>query len=106
MLRFSELELKEKEGGEEEGMTAAAVTMEATGETELADGQQRDGGREEKEGGGWESCQQRGGGRTPSAAAAEAPRGKRISVLQNGVHQHTHFSSCGVGGSDSFEVPL
>uniref|UniRef100_A0A3Q3IXA8 BCL6 corepressor n=2 Tax=Monopterus albus TaxID=43700 RepID=A0A3Q3IXA8_MONAL len=91
MLRFSELELKEKEGGrgeedEEEGITAAAV------EKELADGQQRDGGREEeerkKEGGGqggWECCQQTegrrrgGGGRTPSAAAAEAPRGFQMS---------------------------
>ncbi|XP_042260261.1 BCL-6 corepressor-like [Thunnus maccoyii] len=59
MLRFSELELKEKEGGgeeeeeeeeegeEEEGMTAAA--MAAAGEKELADGQQGDGGREEEE---------------------------------------------------------
>ncbi|XP_062270802.1 BCL-6 corepressor-like [Scomber scombrus] len=87
MLRFSELELKEKEGGgeeeeeegeEEEGMTAAAVA--AAGERELADGQRGDGGREEEEeeggrkkeggggggGGGWERCQQsegrRGGG--------------------------------------------
>ncbi|KAM7365864.1 hypothetical protein PAMP_016757 [Pampus punctatissimus] len=95
MLRFSELELKEREGGreeeeEEEGMTAAAV---APGVKEQADGQRGDGGREEKEeeeeegerregGGGWEHCQQRegrrgggGGGRTPSAATAEASKG-------------------------------
>ncbi|XP_076579509.1 BCL-6 corepressor-like [Chaetodon auriga] len=102
MLRFSELELKEKEGGkkeeeeeeeereEEEGMTAAAAVV-----TELAEGQRGDGGREEDKeeeeegmkkegggGGGWERCQQSegrrgggGGGRTPSAAAAEAQRG-------------------------------
>ncbi|XP_039998538.1 BCL-6 corepressor-like [Xiphias gladius] len=43
MLRFSELELKEKEGGggeEEEGMTAAAAALVATGEKELAGGSQ------------------------------------------------------------------
>ncbi|XP_029369652.1 BCL-6 corepressor-like [Echeneis naucrates] len=84
MLRFSELELKEKDGGrgeggeEEDGMTAAVTT----GEKELAGGQPEEGGRGESRkmeggGGGWECCQQRGrgGGRTPSAAAAEAPRG-------------------------------
>ncbi|XP_034035999.1 BCL-6 corepressor-like [Thalassophryne amazonica] len=93
MLRFSELELKEKEGGgrgeeeddeEEEGMMA--------GEKELADGQWGDGGRRkeeeeeiEKKEGGWECCQQsearRGGGgggggvASGAAAAAKAPRG-------------------------------
>ncbi|XP_071335666.1 BCL-6 corepressor-like [Trachinotus anak] len=108
MLRFSELELKEKEGGrgegeeEEEGMTAAAAVV-ATGEKELAGGQRRDGGREEEEeeeegrekegggrGGGWDRCQQSegrrgggGGGRTPSAAAAEAPRGFQLSCPHN-----------------------
>ncbi|XP_031734435.1 BCL-6 corepressor-like [Anarrhichthys ocellatus] len=64
MLRFSELELKEKEGGreeEEEGWTE---------ETELADGQRGDRGREEEE----EGREEEGGGRNPSAAAAEAPR--------------------------------
>ena len=69
MLRFSELELREREGGrgEEEG--------------ELADGQWGDGGREEEE---EEEA-------APTAAAAEAPRGKRISgVLQDDVHALTH----------------
>ncbi|XP_026218145.1 BCL-6 corepressor-like isoform X2 [Anabas testudineus] len=105
MLRFSELDLKEKEGEgeevEEEGM-AAAVTV-ATGEKELADGQQGDEGREEEEeeegkkidggggrGRGWERCQQsegnRGGGeRTPSAAAAEAQRGFQPSCSHSHV---------------------
>ncbi|XP_058477628.1 BCL-6 corepressor-like [Solea solea] len=69
MLRFSELELKEREGGrgeeeEEERMTAAAVE---TREKELAGGQWRDSEEEEEEeegrtkeggeGGGWERCQ-------------------------------------------------
>ncbi|CAJ1087434.1 BCL-6 corepressor-like [Xyrichtys novacula] len=94
MLRFSELELKEKEGGRgsEEGEEA---TTAAARETELADSQHRDTGREEENeeeeeegkkreggggGGGGENCQQnegrRGGDRTPSAAAAEAARGE------------------------------
>lgn len=101
MLRFSELELKEKEGGreeeeeeEKEGITAAAAAA-AAGEMELADGQPGDEGRKDEDkaeeeegrkkegGGGWESCQQSegrrgGGGRTPSVDATEAPRGKRI----------------------------
>ncbi|XP_068165089.1 BCL-6 corepressor-like isoform X2 [Antennarius striatus] len=100
MLRFSELELKEREGGredeekEEEEETAAAA---AAGETALAYDQRGDGGRGEEHeaeegeeevegkkegGGGWERCQRNewrqggGGGRTPTAAAAaEAPRG-------------------------------
>ncbi|XP_068446561.1 BCL-6 corepressor-like [Clinocottus analis] len=81
MLRFSELELKEKEGGREEdeedegGMTAAE-------ETELADGQRGDGGREEdeeeegrEEDEEEEGREEEGGGRNPSAATDEAPRG-------------------------------
>lgn len=99
MLRFSELELKEKDGGgdaeeEEEGITAAAA---AAGEMGLADRQRGDDGRKGEDegegeegrktegGGGRECCQQSegwrgggGGGRTPSADASEAPRGKRI----------------------------
>ncbi|KAI3366207.1 hypothetical protein L3Q82_010031 [Scortum barcoo] len=92
MLRFSELELKEKEGGrreeeeekereedEEEGMTVAS-----TGETERGGGGR---GEEEEEEGDGERVG--GGGRTPSAAAAEGARGfhpscphSRLSVLQ------------------------
>ncbi|XP_054480143.1 BCL-6 corepressor-like [Anoplopoma fimbria] len=52
MLRFSELELKEKEGGREEEEEEEELEVE------------EERGREEE-----------GGGRTPSAAAAEAPRG-------------------------------
>ncbi|CAN9498293.1 unnamed protein product [Ophioblennius macclurei] len=76
MLRFSELELKEKEGvkGEEE-------EKEEEEEEELAGSQQGHGDRrgEEGEEEGWERSQRGGGGggggRTPTAAAAEAPRG-------------------------------
>ncbi|KAM9328512.1 BCL-6 corepressor-like [Pholidichthys leucotaenia] len=76
MLRFSELELKEKEGGGER-------------EKELADGQQGDGGEEKEEEGGWEGYQQSegrrgGGGGTPTAAAAEAPR----DFHPSGSHSH------------------
>ncbi|XP_076022020.1 BCL-6 corepressor-like [Genypterus blacodes] len=77
MLRFSELELKEKEGGGE--MTSG----------ELADSQQRDGGREVEEEEGGEQKEEKveedgerkkegggGGPRTPSAAAGtETTRG-------------------------------
>ncbi|XP_042369361.1 BCL-6 corepressor-like [Plectropomus leopardus] len=90
MLHFSELELQESEGGggEEEGGEERGLTA-ASGETELADGQQGDAGKEEEE----EEEERRkegGGGRTPSAAAAtEAPRGfdpscphSRLPVLQ------------------------
>ncbi|XP_035533305.1 BCL-6 corepressor-like [Morone saxatilis] len=119
MLRFSELELKQKEGGgeeeddeeEEEVMTAAvAAAAEAAGETELADGQRGDREKEEEEGskkegrGGWECCQQsegrRGGGgggggggeeRTASAAATEAQRALSLS-LSHSLHTHTQFS--------------
>ncbi|KAK2857225.1 hypothetical protein Q5P01_005960 [Channa striata] len=104
MLRFSELELKEKEEGRgeevEEEMTAAAAAaaLVAAGEEELADSQQRDEEREEEEeegrkneggGRGWEHCQQSegrrgGGGRNPSAAAAAAaPRGFQLPRPQN-----------------------
>uniref|UniRef100_A0A3Q0RGP2 BCL6 corepressor n=1 Tax=Amphilophus citrinellus TaxID=61819 RepID=A0A3Q0RGP2_AMPCI len=99
MLRFSELELKEKEGGRGGG-----GEEEEEVEKELADGQQGEeeekeveGGRKKDEGG-WEGCQQSegrqgGGGRTPTAAAAEAPRGKRISgefCRMTHAHAHTH----------------
>ncbi|KAK2917273.1 BCL-6 corepressor-like isoform X1 [Channa argus] len=102
MLRFSELELKEKEGGKgeevEEEMTAAAPALVAAGEKELAASQQGDEEREEEEeeeegrknegGRGWEHCQQSegkqgGGGRNPSAAAAEAPRGFQLPCPQS-----------------------
>lgn len=110
-LSFSELELKEKEEGEEEqekGMTAA-------GETELADSQPRGEGRkEEEEGGtegrkkmgggegGWECCQQSegrqggGGGGTPPEDTAEAPRGKRIygRVCRMQTHTWAHTHTC------------
>ncbi|XP_026157062.1 BCL-6 corepressor-like isoform X2 [Mastacembelus armatus] len=79
VLRLSELELREKEGGrggEEEGEEEAAAAVETGGE-ELAD-QEREEEEEEgrkKEGG--------GGGGTPSVAAAEALGGSQISCPQN-----------------------
>ncbi|XP_068612542.1 BCL-6 corepressor-like [Brachionichthys hirsutus] len=90
MLRFSELELKEREGGRDEEEEEEEASARETG---LAYDQRGDGGREEEHeaeegeverkkegGGGWERCQrnewrQGGGGGRTSAAAAEAPRG-------------------------------
>ncbi|XP_029941957.1 BCL-6 corepressor-like [Salarias fasciatus] len=86
MLRFSELELKEKEGvrgGEEE------EKEEEEEEEDLAGGQRGDGERrgEEGEEEGWERSQRGGGGggggRTPTAAAVEAPRGS-VPALPHG----------------------
>lgn len=104
MLRFSELELKEKEGdrgGGGEGDEEEEV------EKELAEGQQgekeekeEEEGEKKKDEAGWERCQQSegrrggGGGRTPTAAAAEAPRGKRISgefCRMTHTHAHAHI---------------
>lgn len=106
MLRFSELELKEKEGDRGGGGEGDEEEVEK----ELAEGQQgekeekeEEEGEKKKDEAGWERCQQSegrqggGGGRTPTAAAAEAPRGKRISgefCRMTHTHAHAHRRTC------------
>nr|XP_046237700.1 BCL-6 corepressor-like isoform X2 [Scatophagus argus]XP_046237701.1 BCL-6 corepressor-like isoform X2 [Scatophagus argus] len=114
MLRFSELELKEKEGGreeeeeegkeeEKEGMTAAAAAAAvAAGETELADSQRGDRGRREEDkeqeeegeeegrkkegGGGWEGCQQSEGRRGGGGGGGGGTPSAAASEAPRGLH--------------------